>query len=307
MNAGSIENANEAASAAASPSAPVGQLQEDVVSRSSQTTKLVLSMLPMTRISISARLLPLPPTHLDIQKPPPTLRPETVDVVELNIATTTATYSSALFNPFPISSPDRITPTIFMQFHGLHPDPLPFSSVESSTESDPSMSLRSNKRRRMSTDSASEPPSSAGSYSSYGTSGGDGYTSAGSTTSTWSSNMFSHPPMMPQNHSDSETFWHPLVVLLNTAHHAVGVRSSTSPPVAHKSINSNINSATTASTPSSSSLHTNDSSPMDYLQAPMIQDDVLFSAYLHPLTRKRRMWTTGLVLPCTLICTTSEE
>ncbi|KAF9529913.1 hypothetical protein CPB83DRAFT_875363 [Crepidotus variabilis] len=233
-------------------------------------------------------------------------------------ATTSTTDSSALFNPFPIAFPGPYHPDYLMQFYGLHPDPLPFSSVESSTESDPSMSPRSNKRRRMSTDSAS-------SYSSYGTSGGDGYTSAGSTTShhskrgsmefpfntynqngtinngpalRGSGNTFWHPPMMPQNHSDSETFWHPPLVLPNNAHHVVGVRSSTSPPVAHKSINSNINSressgndnnsATTASTPSSSSssLHTNDSSPMDYLQAPMIQDDELFSAYLHPHDEK---------------------
>ncbi|KAF9521690.1 hypothetical protein CPB83DRAFT_900407 [Crepidotus variabilis] len=152
-----------------------------------------------------------------------------------------------------------------MQLHGLHPDPLPFSSVESSTESDP----------------ASETPSSAGSYSSYGTSDtpprvqlrlitqrGNGTINNGPALR-GSGKTFWHPPMMPQNHSDSETFWHPPVVLPNNAHHVVGVRSSTSPPVAHTSINSNINSATTASTPSSSSsLHTNDSSPMDYLHVP---------------------------------------
>jgi hypothetical protein len=70
-------------------------------------------------------------------------------------------------------------PDYLIQLYGLQSDPLPFSGVESNTESDPSMSPRSSKRRRLSTDSASKPPSSASFFSSFTSSNsGDGYTSA---------------------------------------------------------------------------------------------------------------------------------
>ncbi|KAJ7224569.1 hypothetical protein GGX14DRAFT_651065 [Mycena pura] len=48
-------------------------------------------------------------------------------------------------------------------YHEAYPDALPFASVDVRSELD----ARANKRRRMSVDSASEPPSSATSYSSY--------------------------------------------------------------------------------------------------------------------------------------------
>ncbi|KAJ7918311.1 hypothetical protein B0H13DRAFT_2231279 [Mycena leptocephala] len=61
-------------------------------------------------------------------------------------------------------------------YHDQYPDALPFASVDVGSELDTTAAQRANKRRRMSVDSASEPPSSAVSYGSYA----DGYTSASS-------------------------------------------------------------------------------------------------------------------------------
>ncbi|KAJ7459406.1 hypothetical protein B0H11DRAFT_1817389 [Mycena galericulata] len=60
-------------------------------------------------------------------------------------------------------------------YHEAYPDALPFASVDVSSELD-AATARANKRRRMSVDSASEPPSSAVSFGSYA----DGYTSGSS-------------------------------------------------------------------------------------------------------------------------------
>jgi hypothetical protein len=122
------------------------------------------------------------------------------------------------------------------------------------------MSPHSNKRRMMSTDSATEPPSSAASYSSYNgssissLSSGDGCTSAASTPShhskknsmdfsfspfspngsinqglalRGSGNTFWHPPMMPQNQADAEAFGILLLFLqLHTPRASVLTRAS---------------------------------------------------------------------------------
>ncbi|KAF7297407.1 hypothetical protein MIND_00974300 [Mycena indigotica] len=113
-------------------------------------------------------------------------------------------------------------------------DALPFASVDVAADAD--TSIRANKRRRMSVDSASEPPSSATSYSSYT----DGYTSGVSssqfssefpfsrfpnvgyngdggkqtTTTTTSSGTFwhheqLHPPMLPSTSEESLEYLHP--------------------------------------------------------------------------------------------------
>ncbi|KAJ7653695.1 hypothetical protein DFH06DRAFT_903767, partial [Mycena polygramma] len=103
-------------------------------------------------------------------------------------------------------------------YHEQYPDALPFASVDVGSELDTSATQRANKRRRMSVDSASEPPSSAASYGSYA----DGYTSASSQFSmefpfsrfpnvggngngggaglrgVGGGNAFWHPPMMVQ-------------------------------------------------------------------------------------------------------------
>ncbi|KAF9491114.1 hypothetical protein BDN71DRAFT_1510662 [Pleurotus eryngii] len=135
---------------------------------------------------------------------------------------------------------------------------LPFATADMSDHESQSMSPRLNKRRRMSSDSASEPPSSAVSYSSFN----DGYNSASSATSHRSSmdypfsfspanfgnpaglrgsgNAFWHPPMLPQGDNSPRGFHPPML------------------PPAEDS--------------------------MDYPHPPMLpqDEDALFSTYLHP-------------------------
>jgi GATA-binding protein len=150
-------------------------------------------------------------------------------------------------------------------------DPLPFASMDSAEIESVATPSRSTKRRRMSTDSAEDPPSSAVSFSSYN----DGYSSASSATSLsqrssmefpyssytssfgilrGSGNTFWHPPMMPASQDRSPQFVHPPML----------------PPVTS---NCGPGSAGGA-----------EESPMDYLHPPMVLQDEesLFSAYLHP-------------------------
>ncbi len=221
------------------------------------------------------------------------------------------TESTSLFSTFPLSFPGPYHPDYLMQLYGLNSDPLPFSSVETTTETDPSMSPRSNKRRRMSTDSATEPPSSAASYSSYNgssissSSSGDGYTSAASTPShhskknsmdfsfspfspngsinqgpalRGSGNTFWHPPMMPQNQADA-TFWHPPLVPPTTHTSSVSFNPSTK-DASSASDSASVSSSSRRSVSNSPRSNTDDSA-MDFLHNGMIQDDDLFSAYLH--------------------------
>jgi len=95
------------------------------------------------------------------------------------LGTTTDPSQPPLFNPFQLAFPGPYHPDYLMQLYSMPSDALPFSSVESS-EIDVGLSPRSTKRRRMSTDSASEPPSSAVSFSSYS---GDSFSSASSSGS----------------------------------------------------------------------------------------------------------------------------
>ncbi|TFK68798.1 hypothetical protein BDN72DRAFT_897854 [Pluteus cervinus] len=133
-------------------------------------------------------------------------------------------------------------------------DSLPFSTEVQ--EIDLSMSPRTSKRRRMSTDSASEPPSSAVSYSSYN----DGYSSASSATSISQRSTefpFSSYNSGPALRGSGNTFWHP--PMLPPGDH--------SPHLFHPPM-----------------LPPTEESPMDYLHPPMLppDDDALFSAFLHP-------------------------
>lgn len=166
-----------------------------------------------------------------------------------------SSFSSSLgFNPFP----GPYHPDYLSQNYSPPQENMPFSGDDSSDMD--SSDYRVNKRRRMSTDSASEPPSSAVSYSSYAESYSTGQTSAtshsqrssmdfpytnysssygflrGPSSTTW------HPPMLPPTvGSDSPYFIHPPML----------------PP---------------------------DESPMDFLHPPMLphDDDALFATYLHP-------------------------
>ncbi|KAG5733689.1 hypothetical protein E4T56_gene9055 [Termitomyces sp. T112] len=166
--------------------------------------------------------------------------------------------------------PGPYHPDYLSQAYTAPNDPLPFAPTDpdlAPARDDPAMSPRTSKRRRMSTDSASEPPSSA-SYSSYT----DGYTTSSSATShsldfpfspsappassayfsngpalRGSGNTFWHPPMMPQAESDAPTGEH-------------------SPHIIHPP------------------MLPPPESPMDYLQQPagLQPDEELFSSFLHP-------------------------
>src|SRR6188768_572482 len=72
-----------------------------------------------------------------------------------------AAAASSLFHPFPMAYPGPYHPDYLMQLYNMPSDALPFSSVDSGEIDLGLSSPRSPKRRRMSTDSASEPPSSA--------------------------------------------------------------------------------------------------------------------------------------------------
>ncbi|KIY69765.1 hypothetical protein CYLTODRAFT_409350 [Cylindrobasidium torrendii FP15055 ss-10] len=172
-------------------------------------------------------------------------------------------YSSMFGFQFPGPyHPDTIASLI-----NTHADPLPFAAGE--FESDHGLSERKNKRRRMSIDSASEPPSSAVSYSSF-----EGYSSASSNTShsrrsslsefPFSSNAFSNGSSSSINNTNSTpairgnanaTFWHPPLML-----------NDNNSPQFHPPM-----------------LPQSDDSPMDYLAQPHMHDEEnFFSAYLHP-------------------------
>ncbi|KAJ8516200.1 hypothetical protein ONZ45_g6468 [Pleurotus djamor] len=152
--------------------------------------------------------------------------------------------------------PGPYHPDSMPQFN-MH-DPLPFASSDASDHEVQAMSPRLNKRRRMSSDSASEPPSSAVSYSSFN----DGYTSASSATSQRSSMdfPFSFSPANFGNgglRGSGNAFWHPPMLPQgdNSPH---GIHPPMLPP--------------------------SEEASTDYLHPPMLpqDEDALFSTYLHP-------------------------
>jgi hypothetical protein len=139
-------------------------------------------------------------------------------------------------------------------------DAPPFTALDQSDLDNVSarMSTRTNKRRRMSNDSASETPSSAvSSYASYS----DAYPSStpSSTSHSQRSSMefpFSSFPHYNILRGSANTFWHPPML-----------PQDNSPQFIHPPM-----------------LPPAEESPMDYLHPPMMlhDDDNLFSAYLHP-------------------------
>ncbi|PPQ69700.1 hypothetical protein CVT24_001200 [Panaeolus cyanescens] len=249
--------------------------------------------------------------------------------------------------------PGPYHPDYLMSMYGIQSDGLNFAGVgavegnnggnaggnsassggSGAAEPDSSMSPRSTKRRRMSTDSASEPPSSAVSFSSFS---GDSYSPASSISghshshshsqsgsvshhkrssmefpfSTYNSNgtintgpalrgpgnTFWHPPMMPQGaggaHTEDTTIFHPPMLVPATS--SSSSASSSANSSASNSGNNSNGSSTSSSSVGSPNLNAsanaaagngkdNHDSPMDFLHPPaMIQDDELFSAYLHP-------------------------
>ncbi|KAK0457046.1 uncharacterized protein EV420DRAFT_1644196 [Desarmillaria tabescens] len=143
----------------------------------------------------------------------------------------------------------------------LQADALPFATVD--FESDQSLSQRKNKRRRMSTDSASEPPSSAVSYSSFT----DGYSTASSATSHSQRSSMDFPFSNYASTSYGggfrgveDPFWHP----------PLQAQNDNSPQFCHPPM-----------------LPPDQDSPMDYLHPPagnmpMQEEESFFSTYLHP-------------------------
>ncbi|KAL0952531.1 hypothetical protein HGRIS_006791 [Hohenbuehelia grisea] len=172
------------------------------------------------------------------------------------------------FSMFPGMFPGPYHPDSMPNSSFTFSDQLPFAAGDMSDLDNGAMSPRSNKRRRMSNDSASEPPSSAVSYSSYT----DGYTSASSTTShsARSSMDFNFAfqtagnggsnPFGPLRGTGGSAFWHPPTKNQATDSPLPGVHPPMLPPVGQED------------------------SPMDYLHPPMLpqDEDSLFSTYLHP-------------------------
>lgn len=158
------------------------------------------------------------------------------------------------FANFTPSFPGPYHPDFLTQQFTLH-EALPFPNLDT-VDNDVGTVQRTNKRRRMSVDSASEPPSSAASFSSYN----DGYSSQSSaTTHSQRSSMdfpFSYYLSPTILRGPANTFWHPPMLPQEK------FQSYVHPPM----------------------LPTSEESPMDYLHPPMLPQDEesLFSTYLHP-------------------------
>jgi GATA-binding protein, other eukaryote len=158
------------------------------------------------------------------------------------------------FNPFPGPFPGPYHPDYLAQQSATPADALPFASAEE-TESESKEESRTNKRRRMSTDSESEPPSSAVSFSSYN----EGYSSQSSATSNSQRSSMEFPfnqyPSYNILRGSGNTFWHPPMAIAHD-----------SPQFIHPP------------------MLPSEDSHMDYLHPPMLpqEEENLFNQYLHP-------------------------
>ncbi|KAH9927378.1 hypothetical protein B0H21DRAFT_134212 [Amylocystis lapponica] len=120
--------------------------------------------------------------------------------------------------------PGPYHPDYLSQVYSIPSDALPFASSDMSDVEHSGTDLRMSKRRRMSNDSASEPPSSAVSFSSFS----DSYTSSSSASHSQRSSIdfpfnpytsygmlrggnstLWHPPMLPPDSNNSPQFIHP--------------------------------------------------------------------------------------------------
>ena len=168
-----------------------------------------------------------------------------------------------LFHPFP----GPYHPDYLSQQATTPADALPFASVDS-IENETKEESRTSKRRRMSTDSASEPPSSAVSYNSYN----EGYSSQSSTTShSQRSSMdfpFNQYPSYNILRGSGNTFWHPPMAA-----------AQDSPQFIHPP------------------MLPSEDSHMDYIHPPMLPQDEenLFNQYVHPPMLPPEESSKGLV------------
>ncbi|KAL0573442.1 hypothetical protein V5O48_008515 [Marasmius crinis-equi] len=190
-----------------------------------------------------------------------------------NNSSATGAYAPNLMEPFQFPGPYHPDHLQQLQFtYNPIDQALPFAgnNYDSSSDfNDAALSPRSNKRRRMSVDSASEPPSSAVSYSSYN----DGYSSATSATSHSQRSSIDFPfstyPSVgayptsagPVFRGTTNPFWHPPMMPLQKGG-GVGEHLQYHPPM----------------------VPPQEESPMDYLHPPLLppDDEALFSTYLHP-------------------------
>lgn len=169
--------------------------------------------------------------------------------------------------------PGPYHPDYLTQYYNPAAEALPFAEESDVDGSDLNNSQDSethiNKRRRMSVDSASEPPSSAASYGSYNTDGYSSSTTSHSHRSSFSTDFpFSsypsasynsnHNPSSALRGSGGNAFWHPPMMPQGGENSPQGFHPPMLPPT--------------------------EDSPMDYLHPPMLpqDEDALFSAYLHP-------------------------
>ncbi len=167
------------------------------------------------------------------------------------------------------------------------------------------MSPRLSKRRRLSTDSASKPPSSASSFSSFTslnsgpqqlalrhhiTPGRVAWTSPSRRTTHGTinqgpalrlrgpGNTFWHLPMLPQPQSNTESFWHPPLAPPTKINNTPRKNYS---PARDDFLESSISSVRSCSKPLGSKT---EDSTMDFLH--VMQDDELFFICLHPHDEK---------------------
>lgn len=165
--------------------------------------------------------------------------------------TSEAMYASQLSYP---AFPGPYHPDYLTQQNSGNSDGLAYGSGDSSDYD--SSETRSIKRRRMSNDSASEPPSSAVSYSSFS----EFSTTSSMTSHSQRSSMdfpFSNYSTFGLMRGNSNALWHPPMAAPDGSPHFAH------PPMLPQGA---------------------EDSPMDFLQAPMHQDeaDALFATFLHP-------------------------
>ncbi|KAL1741293.1 hypothetical protein HDZ31DRAFT_45763 [Schizophyllum fasciatum] len=116
------------------------------------------------------------------------------------------TFQASFPGPY---NPEQMT----LQYPGEAP--LPFTSADVS-DYDLATSPRTSKRRRMSVDSASEPPASAVSYASYG----DAYGAGGGGDASFPSYNWNTGPIM--RNQNSSAYWHPPMLPQQSEYHHGG-------------------------------------------------------------------------------------
>ncbi|KAJ2929496.1 hypothetical protein H1R20_g7595, partial [Candolleomyces eurysporus] len=266
---------------------------------------------PSTSPGASRRTSPVPENNQPTLAPDTSTAPTAYEYTEqvelqshnselMHALGTDSTGTNIFTNAFNYQFPGPYHPDHLVQMFPTAQDTLPFSHMpEPSADSELMMSPRSPKRRRMSTDSASEPPSSAVSYTFT-----DGYSPASSATShsqrstmdfpysapgasgpalRGSGNTFWHPPMLPQgdDHHSAHLYQGQVVAdnsgpsASSSGHCSASSESSGSP--------SSVQQSSGSSSSSVSGSGSSEDSPMDYLHPPMLaQEEELFSTYLHP-------------------------